>query len=257
VGEDRTNDYTDLSVVTGASLLGSPYGRLLSQVGKPDLGWARRADASADELLIRGGAGDTAARRAFVDGLRMELAQQRGTSQQLDALRSRLSRIAGGAGVLKIGAHTASERGSQHQKAEKAIRALRIALEEGLVPGGGAAYVWAIEAVRTCAASLSGDERQGAYILAQAMEEPCRRIVCNRGGTTPAAALASLHRMGPGHAYDVLADRVVPAEEAGLEDPLGVSRAALETAVSGAMSALTVAVIVLQRVPPKNRGAHP
>jgi chaperonin GroEL (HSP60 family) len=90
------------------------------------------------------------------------------------------------------------------------------------------------------------------------MEEPCRRILRNRGGgTVPAAAIAELRRSGPGHTYDVLADRVVSAEESGLEDPMGVSRVALETAVSGAMSALTVAVMVLRRKPWKDLGVYP
>jgi chaperonin GroEL len=255
-GGDRGTDYEDLSLITGASLLGPEYGRLLSKVREADLGRVRRADATAEELLIRGGAGDAAARRACVDGLRLQLAKQAGTDQERDALRLRLARIATGAGVLKIGAYTATERGSRHQKAEKAIRALRSALEEGVVPGGGAAFIWAIEAVRSFAGSLTGDERQGANILAEAMEEPCRRIVRNRGEAVPAVALTSLYRLGPGHAYDVLAGRVVCAEESGLEDPLGVSRAALETAVSGALSALTVVVLVLRRAPWKNVGAH-
>jgi chaperonin GroEL len=254
-GEDRANDYTDLSVVTGASLLGPEYGRLLSQVQEFDLGWAHRADATAEELLIRGGAGDPAARRAFIDGLRLELEKQKGTHQERESLRSRLARMVGGAGVLKVGAHTASERESRHQKAEKAIRALQIALDQGVVPGGGAAYLWAIEDVRSFAGTLSGDERQGALTLAQAMEEPCNRIVRNRGGTAPAAAIAELYRSGSGHTYDVVADHVVSAEESGLEDPVGVSRVALETAVSGAMSALTVAVMVLRRKPWKDLGA--
>jgi len=254
--EDRANDYADLSVLTGATMLGLEYGRRLSQIEEADLGGAHRIEATADELLVRGGAGDPAARRAFVDGLRLEVGKGSGTPlrQEQDGLRSRLARMAGGSGVLKVGAHTSSERESRHQKAEKAIRALRMALEEGVVPGAGAAYLWAIEAVRSFAETLSGDERQGALTLAQAMEEPCRRIVRNRGGTVPAAAIAELYRSGPGHTYDVLTDRVVSAEESGLEDPVGVSRVALETAVSGAMSALTVAVMVLRRKPWKDLG---
>jgi chaperonin GroEL len=254
-GEDRANDYTDLAVVTGAGPLGPAYGRLIHQVTEGDLGRVRRAEATGEELLVRNGAGAPAVRRAFAEGLRLELAKQSDASQEREALRSRLARMVGGAGVLKIGAHTAWERESRHQKAEKAIRALRTALEEGVVPGGGAAYLWAIEDVRSFAGTLSGDDRQGALILADAMGEPARRIVRNRGGIVPAAALAELHRAGPGHAYDVLAGRVVSAEGSGLEDPLGVSRTALETAVSGALSALSVAVLVLRRKPAKELGA--
>jgi chaperonin GroEL len=254
-GEERANDYADLSLITGATLLGPACGRLLSQVGESDLGRAHRADASADELLVRGGAGDPAARRAFVDGLRLELGNVTGAAPGQERLRSRLARLVGGAGVLKIGAYTPSERESRHQKADKAIRALRTALTDGVVPGGGAAFLWAIDAVRSFAETVSGDERQGALILAQALEEPFRRIVRNRGGSVPAAALAELYRAGPGHSYDVLAGCVVSAREVGLEDPLGVSQAALEIAASGALSALTVAVMVLRRRPSKAQGA--
>jgi chaperonin GroEL len=258
-GEDRANDYSDLAVLTGATVLGPEYGRLLRNIEKGDLGGAHRVEATADELLIRGGAGDPAVRRAFVDGLRLELEERGrplpGTTQEVVGRRLRLARMAGGSGVLKVGAHTRSERESRHQRAEKAIRALRLALQDGVVPGGGAAYLWAVEAVRSFAAALSGDSRQGALILARAMEAPCQRIVQNRGGISPNTVLAELHRSGPGYTYDVLTEQVVPAQESGLEDPVGVLRVALEAAVSGAMSALTVAVIVLRRRPWKELGA--
>lgn len=255
-GEDRAHDYSDLAVVTGATVLGPEYGRLLRHVETSDFGGARRVEATSDELLIRGGAGDPALRRAYVDGLRMEVAQGGGTSQEQDSRRSRLASMAGGSGVLKVGAHTRSERESRHQRAERAIRSLRMALEDGVVPGGGAAYLWAADAVRATAGSLSGDSRQGALILAQAMEEPCRRIVRNRGLALPAIALSDLYRSGPGHVYDVLSDRVVPAAESGLEDPMGVLRVALEAGVSGALSALSVAVMVLRRRPWRDLGAY-
>jgi chaperonin GroEL len=99
------------------------------------------------------------------------------------------------------------------------------------------------------AATLDGDERQGAQILARGLEEPFRQIVHNRGATTPAAALAALQHSGDGHLYDAMTNRVVGVAEAGLLDPAGVLRVALETAASGAMLALTVAVIVLHRKP--------
>jgi chaperonin GroEL len=254
-GEVRASDYADLSLITGAGVLGPAYGRTIGEIEESDLGLAQRAESTSDELLVRGGGGSPAARRAAVDGLRGELGSAAGNPIAQDGIRSRMARLVGGAGVLKIGAHTTAERESRHQKAEKAIRALRIALGEGAVPGGGAAFLWAIDDVRAHAQTMSGDEREGALILADALEEPCRRIVRNRGGFIPAAALAELHRAGPGHSYDVLAGRVVSAREASLEDPLGVSRAALEVAVSGAMSLLTVAVMVLRRQPSKTLGA--
>jgi chaperonin GroEL len=256
-GEDRAHDYSDLAVVTGATVLGPEYGRLLAHVEKSDMGGAQRVEATADDLLIRGGAGDPVLRRAYVDGLRVEVSQGGGTQQDQDNRRLRLASMAGGSGVLKIGSHTRTERESRHQRAENGIRALRMAMEEGVVPGGGAAYLWAADAVRSSAESLSGDSRQGALILAQALEEPCRRIVRNRGLKVPAVALSELLQSGPGHVYDVLSDRVVSAAESGLEDSTGVLRVALEAGVSSAISALTVAVMVLRRQPWRELGRYP
>jgi chaperonin GroEL len=255
-GEDRANDFRDLAVITGAAVLGPEQGRPLANIQETDLGGVHRVEASADQLSIRGGAGDPAQRRSFVDGLRLALSESAGSDHDRNQLRLRLANLAGGVGVLKVGAHTRSERESMHQRAEKAIRALRLALEDGVVPGGGAAYLGAVEAVNAYAGSLGGDRRQGALILARALEEPCRRIVRNRAAVVPAAVLAELRRRGPGFAYDVLDDRFEPASESGLEDPTGVLRVALETAVSGAMSALSVAVMVLRRRPSKDVGAY-
>jgi chaperonin GroEL len=256
-GEERANDFRDLAVITGAAVLGPEHGRPLANIQQSDLGGVYRAEASADQLSIRGGAGDPALRRSFVDGLRLALSEGGGSAHDQNQLRMRLANLAGGVGVLKVGAHTRSERESMHQRAEKAIQALRLALEDGVVPGGGAAYLGAVDAVKAYAGSLGGDSRQGALILARALEEPCRRIVHNRAAVVPAAVLAELRRRGPGFAYDVVDDRVDLASESGLEDPMGVLRVALETAVSGAMSALTVAVVVLRRRPWRDLGAYP
>jgi chaperonin GroEL len=248
-GEQQADDLADLATITGAGLLGPGYGRKLSGLTPDDVGGARRAEASADDLLITGGAGDPARRRARVDGLRTQLAALGDKAEGQDRLRLRLARLAGGVGVLKVGAHTSAERQALTQKVEKAIRALRIAMVEGVVPGGGAAYLPAADAARAMAETLEGDERQGALILSRALEGPFRRIVRNRGVTVPATALAEVRRCGPGYAYDALTDRVVPASAAGVLDPAGVLRVALEAAVSGAMSALTVAVMVFHRRP--------
>ena len=164
-------------------------------------------------------------------------------------LRLRLARLTGGVGVLKVGAYTEYERKLLHQHAERAIRTLALALHEGIVPGGGIAYLEVIPAVEALAKSLEGDERAGARIVARALEAPFRRIVANRGATTPSAAFAAWQGAGPGHIYDALADRVATVAGSGLYDPAGVLRVALETATSGASVALTVAVIVLHRNP--------
>jgi chaperonin GroEL len=245
----RDADMADMAVLTGATVLGPATGRSIASVTAADLGHARRAEATAEELVISGGAGEEQARQAIIAQLRARLAALSETEDERDLLRLRLARLSGGVGVLKIGAYTDYERKLVHQRAERAIRALAIATNEGIAPGGGAAYLEAIPAVEALAESLDGDERAGARIVARALEAPFRRIVANRGVTTPAAALAAWRGAGPGYIYDALADRVVTAAETGVYDPAGVLRVALETAASGAMVALTVAVMVLHRNP--------
>jgi chaperonin GroEL len=248
-GASRDPDLADLAVLTGATVLGPEFGRSMTSVKAADLGRARRAEATAEDLVISGGGGEAQTRQTHVAGLCARLAALSETDAGRDPLRIRLARLTGGVGVLKVGAYTEYERKLLHQRAERAIRTLALALPEGIVPGGGSAYLEVIPAVEALARSLDGDEQAGARIVARALEAPFRRIVANRGATTPSAAFAAWQGAGPGHIYDALADRVATVAETGLYDPAGVLRVALDTATSGASVALTVAVIVLHRNP--------
>jgi chaperonin GroEL len=166
-----------------------------------------------------------------------------------DELRFRLARLAGQVATLKIGASTKTERATLLQKAEKGLRALPVALREGIVPGGGVAFLRCIPAVRQSATELEGEEAWGAEIIARALEEPFRRIARNAGVASPAATLAAAQRRGPGFGYDAVRAQIVPMEEAGILDAAGILRLALQTAVSGASMALTTEAIVHKRRP--------
>jgi chaperonin GroEL len=249
VGDQQKNDFADLALLTGATLLGDDVGRVLADLDPADFGQAQRVEATADNLVISGGAGNPAAIRERIEQLRILLASMLDTDEGRDEVKLRLARLSGGVGVLKIGAHTKVERSVLHDKAEKAIKALQIVTEEGVVPGGGVAYLHAADAVRKLAATMAGDERQGALILARALEEPFRRIVRNSGPREPSTALAEVRRCGDGYVYDAVADRVTTVAESGLLDPAGVLRVALETGASGGMSALTISVLVLRKKP--------
>jgi chaperonin GroEL len=214
-----------------------------------DLGSVRRAEAGGEHLVVSGGGGDPALRRDQLQELQAQLARLPETDDERNDLIVRIARLAGGIGVLKIGTHSKLERKALHQKAEKAIRSLRLALAEGVVPGGGAAYLRVIPAVERLQASLSGDEQHGARIMVRALEEPFRRIVRNRGLKDPAVAIAEIRRCGPDYVYDALADCYGPYSQIGLLDPAGVLRIALETAASGAAMALTTGVLILHRKP--------
>ncbi len=246
----RAADFADLAVITGATVLEENLGQSLSGLEAEELGHLRRAEAGAESLVISGGGGDPAARRGQIQQLQARLARLPETDrEEREELRLRLARLSGGVGVLKIGTHTKAERDALHQKAQKGIRSLRLAMAEGVVPGGGVGYLQLIPALERLADSLADEQRQGALILAAALAKPFRRIVHNGGAIEPAAALARIHRRETPHVYDVIRNRPVPQAEMALLDPAGVLRIALETAVSGAMLALTTGAIVLHRRP--------
>jgi chaperonin GroEL len=249
-GNRRADDFADLALMTGANLLEVGIGQTLSDLTIADVGFARRVVASNKELVISGGGGAAAARRETIQQLQGFMSRLPETDEQeRDEVQLRLARLSGGIGVLKVGAYSKLERQNLHQHAEKATRSLRLAMREGVAPGGGVAYLNTIPAVEALIATLEGDEQHGARILARALEEPFRRIVQNRGLTSPSVALANVRRMGAEYVYDAIADRVVPWSEDGLLDPAGTLRIALETGVSGAMLALTTGVLVLHRKP--------
>lgn len=243
----RRADFEDLAALTGAQVLSPDIGRPLHSIKATDLGTARRAEANADELVVVGDERHAAAVREQMATLRARLEQLPDGDEARDELRFRLARLSGQVATLKIGAFTKAERETIRQRAEKGLRALPIALREGIAPGGGVAYLNCISRVRQVQAK--GEEAWGVDILARALEEPFRRIVGNAGVASPGAVLAEARRCGEGFGYDALKGQVVHMEEAGILDAAGVLRQALETAVSGAIMALTIETIVLKRRP--------
>jgi chaperonin GroEL len=135
------------------------------------------------------------------------------------------------------------------QKAEKAISSMRIAMERGMAPGGGVAYVWTADAVRKAAQDVEGDQKQGMLILARALEEPFLRIVQNSGVAEPKTMLADLRRLGSDAVFDATTGRMTTQDKLNLWDPVGVLWEALDAGTSGGMMALTVGALVLHRKP--------
>jgi chaperonin GroEL len=245
--DKRRTDFEDLGVLTGATILTPETGRSLQTIKTTDLGLARRVEADADSIVVVGDAKHAAAVRQQIELLQVRLEGLAPDDDNLDELRFRSARLSGHVGTLKIGAYTKAARDTMRQKADKALRALPLALREGVVPGGGVAYLDCIPAVK--AISAGAEEAWGGDILARALEEPFRRIVCNAGVDSPSAMLAEAQRQGPGFGYDVTQGQIVKMAEAGILDAVGVLRLALETAVSGAAMALTTETIVHKRRP--------
>jgi chaperonin GroEL len=252
-GDKGAADLEDLAALTGAQVLGTIPGESLRRISPKALGRAQRVEADTNETLsVVGDASQNIVLREQVATLRRRLdALPVSETEAQEALRQRLARLTGSSGVLKIGAYTKHERSVRRQKAEKALRALPFALREGVVPGGGVGYLNCIPAVE--AMSVTDTEEQWSHrIIANALEAPFRRIVRNTGRAEPGALLAEARRRGAGFGYNAIADEVVDMRASGILDAAGILRVALETAVSGAVMALTTDVTVLRRRPQKS-----
>ena len=255
-GEILFSDMDDLAILTGAEVISPNRGRSLNSIKLSDLGQARRVEATAEDLLVVGGKGDVNAIRNQIQTLkeRLEHLQKSGGLSKkpgdnpIEELSIRLARLSGTAGVLKVGALTKTERDVLHQKAEKGIKAAKAALQEGTVPGGGVAYLQCLQAVNSLEVK-NHEEEMGLKAVDQALKAPFLSILKNNGIDHAEVILEDVLAQGPENVYDVLQKKIVPGRESGLLDPTLVLRAALETAASGAMLALSTAVIILKRRP--------
>ena len=243
----RANDFQDLAVLTGATVLSPEAGRKLEDIEPSDLGAAPRVEADADELIVIAGEGDPDAVKKQIVALRTRMDTLEETDDEFKDLHFRFARLQGQIAKLLIGAPTEAERNLIHQQAEKAIRALPMALREGVVPGGGVAFLNCIPAVR--AIQASGDEAFGIQAVARVLEEPFRRIVLNAGLDAPASLIADAQRRGKTFGCDAMSGNIVAMDANGILDSVGVLREALQTAVSGAAMALTTETIVLHENP--------
>lgn len=246
-GAGREADFDDLAVLTGATVFGPERGASLGRLTEAGFGRAARVEAAPDECFVAGGAGRASRVNMHARALEARFRRLDAQDGSRDEVRQRIARLAGRVAYLRVGAHTNAEREALRAKAEKAIRALPLGLNEGLVPGGGAALVHCAASVRGL--GLSGEEGWGAEALARALEAPFERIVRNTGELNVKGYLAEVRKRRT-LAYDAIGRRVKPATKTGVFDPAGVARMAVEVAVSGAMMALTVEAIVLRRSTP-------
>ena len=244
-GQRRHQDFEDLAALTGAALLAEERGDRMRNITLESLGRVRRAEATDRDLRLFGSR-NSAVVRAHVAALRAQLAD---TEDEMERswLRVRLGRLANGTAILKIGAASAPERDMLRRRAEQCVRAMPFALCDGIVGGGGAAYVFAVDALDELAGQ--GGEAAGVEVVRRALEAPLCQIVANVGKREPLVVLAELRRRGADWLYDGLADALVPVAEAGIFDSVGVLCEALRVAASGAIMAITTEALVLKRTP--------
>jgi len=255
-GENLRADLEDLAILTGAEVISPNWGCQLTGIQAKDLGQVRRVEASAEELLIIDGKGNPAALRSHIQDLQKRLQAENlvgdvnskpGENPGAE-LGMRLARLSGSTAVLKVGAASKAEREVLFQKAEQGIKAIKAALMEGVVPGGGVAYTNCIEAVESLEADHK-EEKMGIQAVANCLSAPFFTILGNAEVDTSGIILEDLRSGEFGLVYDVLEKKIIQARDAGLLDSTKVLRVALETAASGAMLALSTGVVVLKRKP--------
>ena len=210
------------------------------------LGEAETVTVRKDRTIIAGGAGDKAAITAEIEKLRRMLAEAK-DEFAVDRARERLGKLAGGVAVIRVGAASELEMKEKKARVEDALNAVRAALAEGIVAGGGVALCSAIPAVREYAEQRTGDERVGAQIVMKALEEPIKQIAQNAGYDGNVVVSEAL-KQGNGIGLDALTGEYVSMVDAGIVDPVKVTRLALQNAASMAATFLTTEVDVIDPI---------
>jgi chaperonin GroEL len=245
LGDHRLKALEDMAVMTGARFITEQAGLKVADVTIADLGRARRIEVGDSNFTIIGAQGDPAAIRQRLGMIREQLLKT-DKLEDRDQLRERTNWLSGGIGIIKIGATSVKEREIRKERAQEAAKLIGSAMEEGVVPGGGIAYLNLIDAVK--AVPAKGDEAFGRDILVAALRAPIERLLQNAGLYAP-TIIDDLRRSGRNVGYNVATSEIVDMIDAGIMDSVKVMRTALETAVSGATMAFTAGAVVLHKKP--------
>lgn len=238
----------DLALLTGGRVVARAAGDRLDDARADGFGRARLAWADRDHFGVIGGQGDPRQLRRRVARLRSALRDERDGEVQT-ALRERLAKLLGGSATLWVGAASPSEAAARKANATRTVAVLRGIVTDGVVPGGGGAFLDCRETLAAAAAaSTDADERAALRLVARALEEPTRTIVAN-AGADPARVLARIAEAGPGAGYDARLGRVVSMADAGVLDSTAVAKTAVRSALAGAGHALTIDTLVQRRSP--------
>ena len=249
-GDRRKEMLKDIAILTGGTYISSELNMNLPETQITDLGTARQIKVTKDNTVIVDGAGDANEIKARIAEIKNTISVTT-SDYDKEKLQERLAKLSGGVAVIKVGAQTEVAMKEQKLRVEDALNATRAAVEEGIVAGGGTAYVNAIPAVEKLVAKLSGDEKTGAQIIARALQAPIRQIAENAGvdGSIVYDKIRSSRKVGYGYnAYTETYCDMIPS---GIVDPTKVTRTALENAASIASCVLTTESLVADKPDPK------
>jgi chaperonin GroEL len=240
-GDRRKEMLRDIATLTGGTVISEEIGKKLDQATLADLGQARRIVATKDDTTIIEGRGRPEEIQGRIKQIKAQV-EETTSDYDKEKLRERLAKLSGGVAVIKVGAATEVELKEKKARVEDALHALRAAIEEGIIPGGGVALLRAASSVDALA--LEGDQKVGAEILKRALQEPLRQLVANAGleGSVVVEHLSRERRSNWG--FDVVSEQYVDLVKAGIIDPAKVTRCALENASSVAGMILSTDALV-------------
>ncbi|HEY8423075.1 MAG TPA: chaperonin GroEL [Thermoclostridium sp.] len=241
-GDRRKEMLRDIAILTGGQVITEELGLDLKETTLDQLGRAGKVVVQKENTIIVDGAGDP---QAIKDRIASIKAQIEETTSDFDRekLQERLAKLSGGVAVIRVGAATEVEMKEKKLRIEDALAATRAAVEEGIVPGGGTAFINVIPKVKELVDTLEGDEKTGAMIILKALEEPVRQIAAN-AGLEGSVIVDKVKNSEKGVGFDALTEKYVNMIEAGIVDPAKVTRTALQNAASVSSMVLTTESLV-------------
>ncbi len=254
-GDRRKEMLKDIAILTGGQVISEELGLDLKETTMDMLGRAKSVKVQKENTIIVDGEGNKADIEARINQIKAQIAE---TTSDFDRekLQERLAKLAGGVAVVRVGAATETEMQEAKLRMEDALAATRAAVEEGIISGGGSAYIHASKEVAKMAADLDGDEKTGANIILKALEAPLRRIAEN-AGLEGSVIIDKVRSEEPGYGFNALTEEYVNMVDSGILDPAKVTRSALQNATSVASTLLTTESVVAnikEDVPPMPAG---
>ena len=248
-GDRRKEMLQDIAILTGGTVISSDVGLELKEAQLSQLGQARQVKVTKENTTIVNGAGSSEEIKARVGQIKSQI-EVTTSDYDREKLQERLAKLAGGVAVIKVGAATEVEMKEKKLRIEDALNATRAAVEEGIVAGGGTAYLNAIPAVEKLLAESEGDEKTGVQIVARALTAPVKQIAANAGidGSVVLENVKKADKVGYG--FDAYNETYVDMISAGIVDPTKVTRSALENAASIAATLLTTESLVADKPQP-------
>ena len=248
-GDRRKEMLQDIAILTGGTVISSDVGLELKEAQLSQLGQARQVKVTKENTTIVNGAGSSEEIKARVGQIKSQI-EVTTSDYDREKLQERLAKLAGGVAVIKVGAATEVEMKEKKLRIEDALNATRAAVEEGIVAGGGTAYLNAIPAVEKLYAETEGDEKTGVQIIARALTAPMKQIAAN-AGIDGSVVLEKIRESGKvGYGFDAYNEVYCDMIPAGIVDPTKVTRSALENAASIASTLLTTESLVADKPQP-------